>query len=99
MNPSPDRTEARGPGYASRTLAAFIVSALALAWIDRMSHHGEKPRESGHGAPVAAAAPAASVSSAASTGYVTVRVPVGAELPAGAEIVEHSGAGHSAADR
>ncbi len=56
---------------------AFIVSALALAWIDRMSHHGGESHGKKKPHPVEQASPE----------YVTVRVPAGTALPAGAELV------------
>lgn len=75
---------------------AFIVSALALAWIDKMSHHSD----SSHGDQVTAAAieselmaqplvePAAPVETVTSLDdFVMVRLPAGTKLPAGAEIV------------
>ncbi|MFC5338434.1 TIGR00645 family protein [Leucobacter denitrificans] len=70
---------------------AFIVSALALAWIDRMSHHGAK--QSAHDEVTVASIEAElrgdSVSAATpETEYVTVRVPAGSQLPAGAEVVD-----------
>ena len=75
---------------------AFIVSALALAWIDKMS---KDPHEKDHApdhrpltpaAPVALAADPAVASSPAvdADGYVTIRVPAGSVLPAGAQTVE-----------
>ncbi len=80
---------------------AFIVSALALAWIDKMS---KEPHEKGHNrhtaehaapepplASVARVAPSAQPGVAASAtdvdGYITVRVPAGTRLPEHAEIV------------
>ncbi len=72
---------------------AFIVSALALAWIDRMSHHGDKPKGEDHAqsptsASPSAAAPAAALpASGEDPGYVTVRLPAGAVLPEGAEVL------------
>ncbi len=76
---------------------AFIVSALALAWIDRMSkdpeekRHGSQDHEPLPVAPVPVTVPAAVPPSAASAvdadGYVTIRVPAGSSLPAGAEVV------------
>lgn len=71
---------------------AFIVSALALAWIDRMSHtgHGGR-RDRDHDAhalaPEAGADAARAGAAAADAGYVTVRVPAGTPLPAGSEIL------------
>ncbi len=71
---------------------AFIVSALALAWIDRMSQHGTK--HGGHDEITVAAVaaelrePALPRRDAAEAGeYVTVRLPAGAVLPEGAEVV------------
>lgn len=74
---------------------AFIVSALALAWIDKMSHHHPTTKREGFTAgsieselrdpEPPAAAPAAAE---ADPGYVTVRLPAGASLPEGARIVE-----------
>lgn len=80
---------------------AFIVSALALAWIDKMSKsHDENhaPQVSAgalesalrHGVAAPDATAAANVTPAADAsdhGYVTVRLPAGAALPDGAEIV------------
>lgn len=82
---------------------AFIVSALALAWIDRMSHHHpttqreqvtagsiEAELTEAAAAPAAPSAVPASGSGASSdtdTGYVTVRLPAGTRLPEGAEVV------------
>ncbi len=68
---------------------AFIVSALALAWIDRMSHHDSASTKHAMASPAIAAelhAPQAAPS-AAPESYVTVRLPAGAALPEGAEIV------------
>lgn len=71
---------------------AFIVSALALAWIDRMSHHA--PKQSGREEVTVASIEAELrgdvdvQDSAGSQEYVTVRMPVGSQLPAGAEIVD-----------
>ncbi|KUF07222.1 TIGR00645 family protein [Leucobacter sp. G161] len=83
---------------------AFIISALALAWIDRMSqHHTAGPSggfsagaiEAGLAGDAAATsaptqvAPAASAAPATDpTGFVTVRVPVGTALPDGAEVID-----------
>ncbi|PRI11703.1 TIGR00645 family protein [Leucobacter massiliensis] len=81
---------------------AFIVSAIALAWIDRMSHHGggrkavtagsieaelQEPSQAGPAAP-APVAQAAAPATTPESGYVTVRVPAGAALPEGARVVE-----------
>jgi uncharacterized protein (TIGR00645 family) len=70
---------------------AFIVSALALAWVDRMSKY--QPAGSHEPvvpiAPVSSAAPAQQLMQEAPTvNYVTVRMPVGTQLPEGAEVVE-----------
>ena len=77
----------------------FIVSALALAWIDRMSHHGGASHSdqvtaasieaelTGAASQVPVVAPAAPAPQAAADGFVTVRIPAGAQLPEGAEIV------------
>lgn len=63
---------------------AFIVSALALAWIDRMSHHAPAPA-----APVTAGRLEAALRDPAPAAeYVTVRLPAGSQLPEGARIVE-----------
>ncbi|MDI6023216.1 TIGR00645 family protein [Leucobacter sp. UT-8R-CII-1-4] len=70
---------------------AFIVSALALAWIDRMSHHDSVHTKPAAEAPVVHSAPAEPTPQASSTaeqdGYVTVRLPAGSALPDGAEVV------------
>ena len=78
---------------------AFIVSALALAWIDRMAQHHPAARrdEITAGAieaelatrTAAPAAPAAPATAPASGGFVTVRLPEGAALPEGAEVIGH----------
>ena len=81
---------------------AFIVSAIALAWIDRMSQHHAPAAPSGLSAgaieaglrgdaPPAAPTPAtvAPVAAPAVDGFVTVRLPAGAQLPEGAEVVSH----------
>src|SRR5690606_3572220 len=71
---------------------AFIVSALALAWIDRMSHHAAK--SSGHDEVTVAAIESelrGDTDASAAAGpqeYVTVRLPAGTQLPAGAEVVD-----------
>ena len=80
---------------------AFIISALALAWIDRMSqHHTAGPSGgfsagaieaglAGDAAATSAPTPAVpAASDADSTGFVTVRVPVGTALPDGAEVID-----------
>ncbi|NLB47704.1 MAG: TIGR00645 family protein [Microbacteriaceae bacterium] len=68
---------------------AFIVSALALAWIDRMSHsnhlgHSKPEREFSAGN---IEAELSSPGSATEPEYVMVRMPVGTALPHGAEVV------------
>jgi len=65
---------------------AFIVSALALAWIDRMSHHHPAVKQD----QVTAGRIEAGLreSAPASDDYVTVRVPAGTQLPEGARVVE-----------
>lgn len=68
---------------------AFIVSALALAWIDRMS----KYQPAGSHEPVATGGAVAApsprvVQEAPAVEFVTVRVPAGTQLPEGAEVVE-----------
>ena len=77
---------------------AFIVSALALAWIDKMSKDPHAPKRGGqlreehHPAwpPAAPAATAPTASGAAAEeAYITVRVPVGAQLPEGSRVLEH----------
>ena len=65
---------------------AFIVSALALAWIDRMSHHGQSGKERSREAKPDPLVPAG-VAPAAEQQYVTVRLPAGSALPVGAEVV------------
>ncbi len=76
---------------------AFIVSALALAWIDKMSHAHAPKKHSGGGKkhrstePLAVAEARAYAGESDHTGdveYVTVRVPAGSRLPDGAEVVE-----------
>ncbi|GAB2569765.1 TIGR00645 family protein [Leucobacter ruminantium] len=74
---------------------AFIVSALALAWIDRMSHHSPaasaQPITAGRiEAGLRGADTAASAWSGAADpdGFITVRVPVGSPLPEGARTVD-----------
>ncbi|QIK62176.1 TIGR00645 family protein [Leucobacter viscericola] len=80
---------------------AFIVSALALAWIDHLSkkHPGDSHEQVTAGrieaelmhprevAVTVAAAPA--TPAAPADGFVTVRLPAGTQLPDGAEVVEH----------
>ena len=74
---------------------AFIVSALALAWIDKMGQKSHPtPPAQGH-LPAQYIAPPHSP--AAGVGgpvisemeYVTIRVPAGSVLPEGAELVAH----------
>lgn len=73
---------------------AFIVSALALAWIDRMSQHSsshgshDEITVTGIEAELRAAQVPAPVT-AVDAQFITVRIPVGAKLPAGAEVVDH----------
>ena len=78
---------------------AFIVSALALAWIDKMSHIDSKPgkrsfesiadQQPAPALPVQAEAFVAQPAPAAmGQQFVTVRLPLGAKLPEGAEIVD-----------
>ncbi len=69
---------------------AFIVSALALAWIDRMNQHHspDKPEQQFSAASVEAELRGES-SASAPIEYVTARVPVGSQLPAGAVLIEH----------
>lgn len=82
---------------------AFIVSAIALAWIDKMSHSShtgaaKAAAASPYPAIYAPVAPQPTTPAAAATEYVTVRLPAGtdfvtvhlpagAPLPDGAEIV------------
>ncbi len=80
---------------------AFIVSALALAWIDRMSHRGSSG--SAHNEFTVASLEtelrgdtefsqtSQATSSADDDAFVTVRVPTGAALPEGAVVVEQKG--------
>ncbi len=68
---------------------AFIVSALALAWIDRMGHHthgGGKAKTHGVG-PAQAPEPVVAATAVDAEGFVTVRIPAGATLPEGAEVL------------
>jgi uncharacterized protein (TIGR00645 family) len=69
---------------------AFIVSALALAWIDKMSHHHPttKREEFTAGAIESELRDPAPPVADADAGYVTVRLPVGTSLPEGARIVD-----------
>ncbi|MBP1324932.1 uncharacterized protein (TIGR00645 family) [Leucobacter exalbidus] len=81
---------------------AFIVSAIALALIDKMSHHGPShPGEQFTASSIEAellsspsaqadapvATPAHASPAVTDDGYVTVRMPAGTRLPEGAEIV------------
>ncbi|WP_336651160.1 MULTISPECIES: TIGR00645 family protein [unclassified Leucobacter] len=72
---------------------AFIISALALAWIDKMSHQHPAPPKSEQltagrlEASLRSASPAADATPS-SDGYVTVRLPAGSQLPEGARIVD-----------
>ncbi|WP_336659633.1 TIGR00645 family protein [Leucobacter sp. USHLN153] len=76
---------------------AFIVSALALAWIDRMNqHHAAAPQgglsagriEAGLRGDGGAEAVAQAADRAVDDGdFVTVRVPAGTQLPPGFEVV------------
>ncbi|QBE50023.1 TIGR00645 family protein [Leucobacter triazinivorans] len=69
---------------------AFIVSALALAWIDKMSHHHPATKREGFTAGSLESElrdPAPPVADADS-GYVTVRLPAGTTLPEGARVVD-----------
>ena len=80
---------------------AFIVSALALAWIDKMSKsdHGAPGKHISHEAAMPEQITAGGIeaelmardhSPATSAEYVTVRVPVGSQLPEGSHVVaEH----------
>lgn len=69
---------------------AFIVSALALAWIDRMGHHGTSADKHTHASPaeIAFASPSSAPVQPAPAEYVTVRLPAGSTLPEGAELVQ-----------
>ncbi|UOQ58804.1 TIGR00645 family protein [Leucobacter allii] len=90
---------------------AFIVSALALAWIDKMSHHhpavkedritaGQIEAELRAPAEVAPASSAAPAPAPVESGYVTVRLPAGSALPEGAEVLaEEREAGRDAPAR
>ena len=79
---------------------AFILSAIALAWIDRMSQHHPVGQQGGlsvgvieaglreeAAAGASRAAGASGVAGTADDGFVTVRMPAGAQLPEGAEVV------------
>ncbi|MGI8392816.1 TIGR00645 family protein [Leucobacter sp. W1038] len=78
---------------------AFIVSALALAWIDKMGHASPRvvkravaPITDQNHSPAAPAPSEATATQpapdAAGQQFVTVRLPLGAKLPEGAEIVD-----------
>jgi uncharacterized protein (TIGR00645 family) len=68
---------------------AFIVSALALAWIDKMSHqHPAAPKNEQLTAGRLEASLRDPVPAPAADGYVTVRLPAGSQLPEGARILE-----------
>ncbi|MGO3148341.1 MAG: TIGR00645 family protein [Leucobacter sp.] len=69
---------------------AFIVSALALAWIDRMSQHAQHPpaQEQFTVAAVEEHLRGSNEGETPSQGYVTVRLPAGTVLPEGAEVVD-----------
>jgi len=69
---------------------AFIVSALALAWIDKMSHHHPttKREELTAGAIESELRDPAPPVADADAGYVTVRLPAGTSLPEGARVVD-----------
>jgi len=70
---------------------AFIVSALALAKIDKWSQEHTAPPKPKHGLIAAtspAPAPTTSTGAAPAAEYVTVRLPAGAALPDGAEIID-----------
>lgn len=72
---------------------AFIVSAIALAWIDRMGHQtAHDAKTKGHIADqtqlaAAVVVPANSTSESGDADYITVRMPAGSALPVGAELV------------
>ncbi|MBK0419085.1 TIGR00645 family protein [Leucobacter sp. CSA1] len=72
---------------------AFIVSALALAWVDRMSQHHPAVRGTRE-TPVPSlpdlvtgAESGGATAAPAPDSYVTVRLPAGTALPEGAEVV------------
>lgn len=64
---------------------AFIVSALALAWIDRMSQHGAAHSRNDE---ITVGAIEEELRSPSGSDFITVRIPHGSPLPPGAEIVE-----------
>ncbi len=68
---------------------AFIVSALVLAWIDKMSQHHPAVRRDQVTAG-AIEAELARPTTVAEDGFITVRVPAGSRLPEGAEVVGHA---------
>lgn len=70
---------------------AFIVSALALAWIDRMSKHDPSVRHDQITAgTVEAELMGKDPDPYENTEYVTVRLPAGTQLPDGAQVVDGS---------
>jgi len=70
---------------------AFILSALALAWIDKISKtHPPARREHLDAEPTLPSA-GGSPAAADDEGFVVVRVPAGTRLPAGAQVVEEVG--------
>lgn len=66
---------------------AFIVSAIALAWIDRMGHKNEHQSQKNR-PEHSSVSVTGTDSDADADGFITVRVPVGTDLPAGAERVD-----------
>lgn len=73
---------------------AFIVSALALAWIDKLSQNHPAAKHDRRGEVTAGDIEAelmAGPGDPETDGYVTVRVPAGSDLPDGALIVEEAG--------
>ncbi|NLA64389.1 MAG: TIGR00645 family protein [Leucobacter sp.] len=71
---------------------AFIVSALALAWMDRLSHQHashEKPQANATVIVAPDTNPGGAYSAADNhVGYVTVRIPANQALPEGAQLVD-----------
>lgn len=70
---------------------AFIVSALALAWIDKMCHHHpavQADQVTAGTIEATLASPAAENDPA--PGYITVQLPAGTDLPEGARLVERN---------